>query len=110
MGDDAQPRFSLLAGADNHAAMELALSALASWLSTFALELIDRSFDHRLMRKKGPDKLPDLIGELNKGLSESTEFLSVCSVLYAHKYISIQIMVYNASKKSMSSKKSFGST
>ena len=84
MGDNAQPCFALLAGADNHAAMELALSAFASWLSTSALQFIDRSFDHRFIRKRGLDKLPDLMGEVNKGLSESTELLSVCFILYAH--------------------------
>jgi len=37
--------------------MELALSAFASWLSTLALELIDRSFDHRLIGEERLDKI-----------------------------------------------------
>jgi len=82
MGDDAQCRLSLLAGADNHAAMELPLSGFASWLSTFALELIDRSFDHRLMGKEGLYKLPDLIAESNKALPKATELVSVYLTLY----------------------------
>jgi len=66
MGNDAQLCLALLTSADNHAGMELALSAFASWLPAFAPDLIDRSFNHRPMRKKGRDKLPDLMGELKE--------------------------------------------
>lgn len=105
--DNTQPRPAFLAGTDNHAAMELALSASASRLSTFALEIIDRSFDHKLIGEEGLDKLPDLVGESNKRLPKSTEFLPVCLILYAHYYISIQIIMQIASEKSTSLKKLF---
>ena len=106
--DDAQPRSSPLAGTHYHAAVEFALSTFASWFSTLALELIDRSFDHRLIGKKGLNKLPDLISESNKRLSKLTEFTPVCSTLYSHYYISIQIFTQNARKKWISSKKFWG--
>jgi len=84
--------------------MELASSAFALRFSTLPLELIDRSFDHRLIAKKGLDKLPDLPGESNKGLSKLTEFAPVY-ILYAHCYTSIQNTMQNARKKWTSSKK-----
>jgi len=61
------------------------------WLATPAPELIDRSLNHGLIGKEGFNELPDLIGESNKRLPETTESLSVRLFLYAHLYISIQI-------------------
>jgi hypothetical protein len=46
--------------------MQLALSASAGGLSTFALQFIDRSFDHRLIGEKGLNKLSDLIEKTAK--------------------------------------------
>jgi len=41
--------------------MELALSAFASSFSALALELIDRSFDHRLIGEERSDNLSDFV-------------------------------------------------
>jgi hypothetical protein len=81
--DDAQSRLAFLAGTYNHAAVELALSAFTSHFSTFSLQFIDRTFDHRQIGKKGFGKFPYLIAELNKALPKPAEFLSIY-VLYAH--------------------------
>ncbi|MBW2077967.1 MAG: hypothetical protein JRI71_10550, partial [Deltaproteobacteria bacterium] len=60
--DCAQLSFALLACAQNHAVMELALSAFAPWFSTFSLQFIDGSFDYRRIGKKWFNNLPDLPG------------------------------------------------
>jgi hypothetical protein len=85
--------------------MELSLNAFAVWFSTLTLQLIDRALDQRFIGKVRLDKLPDLIGKLNEGLAEPTEFSSVCLALHAHLIISIQIMRQNARKKLPFSKK-----
>jgi len=64
--------------------MELSTSTFAPWLSTLALQLIDRSLDHRPVGKAWFDKSFDLAGQMNKTLAKLTEFLSVCLSLYAH--------------------------
>jgi hypothetical protein len=64
--------------------MKLPTSAFTPGLSTSALQLIDRPFDHWPVRKKGFDEPLDLVGQTKKGLSKSTELLSVCFILYAH--------------------------
>jgi hypothetical protein len=79
--------------------MELTLSTFASWLSAFAFQFIDRSSDNVLIGKRRLDKLPDLIIQSFKGLPKLTEFSSFCITLYAHFYISIQIITQNARKK-----------
>jgi hypothetical protein len=84
--DRSQLRFAFLTGTDNHAGVELALSALAAWLSTFSLELIDAAFQDRPIGKKGLDKPFHLVGELKKGLSKATEFFFCSVILHAHCY------------------------
>ena len=65
----------------SHAAVAVAAGA------AFAPKLIDRPFDHRPIGKERFDKSLDLTGQMKKGLPKPTEFLSVCSLLYAHKLI-----------------------
>jgi hypothetical protein len=79
--------------------MELALGTSTAWLTTLALKLIDRPFDHSLIGKEGFDKLADLIGQTSKRLSKPTEPLSVRPVLYAHYNINIQIILKKSRKK-----------
>jgi hypothetical protein len=67
--------------------MELPPSTFTARLSTSALQLIDRPFDHRPIRKERFDKSLDLTGQMKKGLPKPTEFLSVRLFLYAHKLI-----------------------
>jgi hypothetical protein len=64
--------------------MQLPPSTPTSRLSTSATKLIDRAFDHRPIGKEGLNEPLHLVDELNKGLAEPAEFLSVCSMLYAH--------------------------
>jgi hypothetical protein len=79
--------------------MKVSLRALAPGFSTFSLQFIDRSFDHRLIRKKRVDNLPDVVGKPTKGLSKLAEFFLICGSLYAHIYISIKISEQKARKK-----------
>lgn len=72
--------------------MEVALGAFTPGFSTFSLQFIDRSFDHRLIRKKWVNNLPDLLGESGKGLPKLAEFFLIPGCLYAHIYISIKIL------------------
>ena len=85
--------------------MKLALRALASRFSALALELIDRSFDDRLIGKERFNKFSYLVGEMNERLAESREFLPIGPCLYAHYIISIQIEIKKASKISFFVKK-----
>jgi len=79
--------------------MQLALCTLAAWLSTFALEFIDRSFDYRPIGEERINKLSNLISELNKGVPKSAKFTFICFRLYAHYYIGIQITEAKVKKK-----------
>jgi hypothetical protein len=79
--------------------MKLTLSTLAPGFAAFALELIDRPFEHRPIRKERFHQPLHLVDELKKGLPKPTEFLSGCLTLYAHKYNSIQILKQNTRKK-----------
>jgi hypothetical protein len=79
--------------------MEVALSAFTPRFSTFRLQFIDRSFDHRLVRKTWVNNLPDLVGESSKGLPKLAECLLIPGCLYAHRYISIKILTEKARKK-----------
>jgi len=67
--------------------MELPPSTFTSRLSTSALQLIDRPFDHRPIRKKRFHQAPDLVGQMKKTLPKLTEFLSIPFTLYAHSII-----------------------
>jgi hypothetical protein len=67
--------------------MELPPSTFTSRLSTPALQLIDRPFDHRPIGKKRFDKPPDLVGQMKKTLPKLTESLSIPLILYAHNLI-----------------------
>jgi hypothetical protein len=82
--DRSQLRFAFLTGTDNHAGVELTLSALAAWLSTFSPKLIDAAFQYRPIRKERVDKPLHLVYELKKGLSKATEFFFCGVRLYAH--------------------------
>lgn len=97
--DRSQLRFAFLTGTDNHAGVELALSALAPWLSTFSLELIDGALQYRPIRKEGADKPFHLVYELKKGLSKATEIFFCRVILYAHYYYHIQILRQKVKKK-----------
>jgi hypothetical protein len=79
--------------------MKVTLSAFASGLSALSFQLIDRSFDHRLIGKEGLNKSANLMAQMNEGLPKSAEFLSVSTFLYAHIYISIQIIKQKSRKK-----------
>jgi hypothetical protein len=67
--------------------MEFPPSTFTSRLSTFALQLIDRPFDHRPIGKERFDKSPDLVGQMKKALPKLTESLSIPFILYAHHLI-----------------------
>jgi hypothetical protein len=67
--------------------MQLSPSTFAARLSTSAPKLIDRPFDDRPIGKERFDKPLDLAGQMKKSLPKVTEFLPVCLVLYAHRYI-----------------------
>jgi len=84
MGNDPYPGLASFAGADHHARMELSPSTFTSRLSTSALQLIDRAFDHWPIGKQSFHKSLDLAGQAKKRLPKLTEFLSVRSILYAH--------------------------
>jgi hypothetical protein len=77
MGNDLQLRLSLLAGADHHPAMKLALGAFASGFSTSTLQFIDCSFDHRSIGKERFDEPLEIVAKMKKGLPKPTEFLSL---------------------------------
>jgi hypothetical protein len=95
----AQSSFALLACAQNHAMMEAALSAFTPRFSTFRLQFIDRSFDYRLVRKKGFNNMTDLVSESRKELPKPAEFFLIPGCLYAHIYISANILHKKARKK-----------
>jgi hypothetical protein len=97
--DRSQSRLPSLTGTHHHASMKLTLSTLAPGFAAFALELIDRPFDHRPIRKKGFDKPLHLLYDLEKGVPKPTEFFSCCLALYAHCYNNIQILMQNSRKK-----------
>ena len=78
--------------------MELPLSTFTSRFSALSLELIDRSFDDRIRGKERFDKFPDLVGEINKRLAKSREFLPFRLSLYAQYIINIQIIPKKSSK------------
>jgi hypothetical protein len=67
--------------------MQLPPSTFTSRLSTSALQLIDRPFDHRPIKKEWFDKPPDLVGQMKKTLPKLTEFRSIPFILYAHNLI-----------------------
>jgi hypothetical protein len=67
--------------------MEFPPSTFTSRLSTSALQLIDRPFDHRPIGKERFDKSPDLVGQMKKTLPKLTEFFSIPLALYAHDLI-----------------------
>lgn len=98
-GNNPQPRPASLAGTQDHAAVELTLAALASGFSALAFELIDGSFDHRLIGEERPDEVSYLVGEIAERLAKPRELLPLSLTLYAHIYISIQILSKNAIKK-----------
>lgn len=79
--------------------MELTFHTFTSRLSTLAFELIDGSLDHRLIGEERPDEVSDLGGEMAERLAKLRELLPLIPVLYAHYYISIQIMKEKAIKK-----------
>lgn len=95
----SQLRFSILTGTDNHAGVELTLSALATRLSTFSLQLIDAAFQYRLIGKEGADKPLHLVYELKKGLSKATEFFFCEIILYAYHFYRIQLLEQKVKKK-----------
>ena len=74
-----------------HAAVELALCALASRFSALASELINGSLDDCLIGEERPGELSYLVGKMVERLAKPRELLSLSSRLYAHIYISIQI-------------------
>jgi len=84
MGNDLQSSLASLTGADHHARMQLPPSTLTARLSTSALQLIDRPFDHRSIGEERLDNPLDLASQLGKRLPKLTEFLSVLLILYAH--------------------------
>jgi hypothetical protein len=65
--------------------MEFPPGTFTARLSTSALQLIDRPFDHRSIGKERLDKTLDLAGQVKKSLPKLTEFLSISFLLYAHK-------------------------
>jgi hypothetical protein len=79
--------------------MKLPLSTLTPWLSAFALQLIDRAFDHRPIGEEGFNKPPHLVEELNQGVAKAAEFLLCGFALYAHNDSSIQIRTKKSRKK-----------
>jgi hypothetical protein len=64
--------------------MKLPTSTFTPGLPTSALQFIDCSFGHGPVRKEGFDESLDLVSQMKKGLSKSTELLSACFILYAH--------------------------
>lgn len=97
--DCSQLRFAFFTGTDNHAGVELSLSALAAWLSTFSPKLIDGAFQYRPIGKEGVDKPFHLVYELEKGLSKATELFFCDVILYDHYYYRIQILGQKVKKK-----------
>jgi len=67
--------------------MKLTPSTFTARLTTSALQFIDRPLDHRPIGKQRLNNSFDLAGQMKKSLPKSTELLSVCFLLYAHKYI-----------------------
>jgi hypothetical protein len=105
--NNPQLRPASLAGTEDHAAVELTFHTFTSRLSALAFELIDGSLDHRLIGEERLDEISNLTGEMAERLAPAGELLSLSSLLYAHYYISIQIMKENATKNRNLSKKIF---
>ena len=97
--DNAQFLFSLLAGTYYHGTMQLTPIAFTSRFSTLALKLIYRTLYYRLIGKEGLYKAVDSLGISSQRLPKPAELLSVCSVLYWHYIINIQITAQNARNK-----------
>jgi len=115
----SQSRLASLTGTDHHASVKLSLGTFTPWLSAFALQFIDRPFDDRPIGKEGLNKPSHLIEELNQGAAKTREFSFCCFLieelnqgaaktrefsfccfsLYAHIYISIQIITQKSRKK-----------
>jgi len=57
--------------------MKLTLGAFASGLSTSALHLVDRPFDHRPIGKEGFNEPFDFVAEMKQALPKPTESLSL---------------------------------
>jgi hypothetical protein len=72
--------------------MELPPSTFTPRLSTSALQLIDRPFDHRLIGKERFDQGPDLPGQTEKSLPKPTEFFPVSFTLYVHSLIAYRLL------------------
>jgi len=85
--------------------VELTCCAPTSRFSAPAFELIDGPFDHRFVGEERPDEVSDLIGKITERLTQAGELLSLSLTLYAHIYISIQIIKKNATKKMIFFKK-----
>jgi len=99
MRNNLQPRPAFLTRAEDHAAVELTFRTFTPRFSALAFELIDGSLDHRLTGEERLDEVSDLIGEMTERLAPAGELFSLSSALYAHYYISIQIIEENATKK-----------
>jgi len=106
MGNDLQSGPASFAGADHHARVQLASSTFTSRLSTPALQLIDRSFDHGSVRKEGVNESLEIVGQMEKGLSEATEPLSIGPRLYAHILLAYRFE-HKSQEKNESSKNFF---
>ena len=60
--------------------MELPPSTFTSRLSTSALQLIQRPFDHRPIRKEWFDQSPDLVGQMKKALPKLTPVVGLATL------------------------------
>src|SRR5512137_2283560 len=67
----SQSRLASLTGTDHHASMKLPLGTFTPWLSAFALQFIDRPFDHRPIGEEGFHQRPHLLQELNQGVTKT---------------------------------------
>jgi len=79
--------------------VEFSFCTLTSRFTTLAFQLIDRTFDHRLIGEERFNDFSDFRWEKGQGLAEPGEFLFIFLALYAQYIISIQILAKNASKK-----------
>jgi hypothetical protein len=71
--------------------MELPLSTFTSRLSTPALQLIGRPFNHRPIGEERLDDPLDLLSQTKKTLSKPTDLLPVSFLLYAHYLITYRL-------------------
>jgi len=82
--------------------MKFAPGASALRLSALALQLVDRSFDQRLIRQQGREYTSELISELDQALSEAGELLPGSPILYAHKHIAYRFARKEQEKNAIS--------